>query len=58
MSNINDQAPVKCNKSILIQAGKEKVWRVLTGIDQWPDWQTDIKKAKLHGELKPGTPFD
>lgn len=58
MSKINDQAPVKCDKSILIQAGKEKVWRILTGIDQWPDWQTDIKKAKLHGQLKPDTTFD
>ena len=58
MNKINEKAPVQCAKFILIHTGKELVWKVLTNIDQWPSWQSDIKKAKLHGELKRGTTFD
>jgi hypothetical protein len=30
----------------------------MTNIDQWANWQTDIKQPKLNGELKPNTTFD
>jgi uncharacterized protein YndB with AHSA1/START domain len=58
MKNINAQAPVKCNKSIKINANREKVWTVLTNIDQWAVWQKEITKPKLNGELKPNSTFD
>lgn len=57
MKEINDQAPVKCCKSITINTSSEKVWAVLTDIDQWPVWNKDIAQAKVNGELKPGTTF-
>jgi len=58
MNSINSKAPVKCNKTILINAKPEKVWAILTNIDQWANWQTDITKPKLNGQLKPSTTFD
>ena len=58
MKSINNKAPVKCSKTILINASPEKVWSVLTNIDQWATWQTDITKPKLNGELKLNTTFD
>jgi hypothetical protein len=58
MKNINHNAPVKCSKSILINARPEKVWAVMTGIDQWASWQTDISQTKLNGALTPGSTFD
>jgi uncharacterized protein YndB with AHSA1/START domain len=58
MKNINTHAPVKCSKSITINATSEKVWKVLTNINQWAAWQTDITKPKLNGQLKPNTTFD
>lgn len=58
MKNINNNAAVKCSKTITIKAGSEKVWAVMTNINNWANWQTDISKPKLNGELKPETTFD
>ena len=58
MKSINNNAPVKCSKSITINASSEKVWEVMTNVDNWATWQTDITKPKLNGELKPETTFD
>lgn len=58
MKSINNYAPVQCSKTITINASSEKVWTVLTNIDNWATWQTDISNPKLNGELKPETTFD
>jgi uncharacterized protein YndB with AHSA1/START domain len=58
MRSINNNAPVMCNKTITIEAERKKVWNVLTNINNWENWQTDITKSKLNGELKPKTTFD
>ena len=58
MKNINHNAPVKCSKTVTVNAGKEKVWAVLTDISNWTTWQTDISKSVLHGDLKPGRTFN
>ncbi|MBI3218957.1 MAG: SRPBCC family protein [Bacteroidetes bacterium] len=57
MKSINENAPVKCSKSIRIAASPEKVWQVLTTIDQWANWQTEISKPKLNGKLEANTTF-
>ena len=57
MKSINKEAPVSCSKTILINASPEKVWTALAKIDQWANWQTDINKSKLNGELKPDATF-
>lgn len=58
MRSINQNAPVKCSKTIAINADRQKVWAVLTNIDTWAIWQTDISQPKLNGELKADTTFD
>ncbi|QQS28204.1 MAG: SRPBCC family protein [Sphingobacteriales bacterium] len=55
---INKDAPVKCSKTITINSSVEKVWSILTNIDNWGTWQTDITNPKLNGVLKPGTTFN
>jgi uncharacterized protein YndB with AHSA1/START domain len=57
MKSVNSNAPVKCSKTITINANCEKVWTVMTNINNWTTWQTDISKSKLNGELKPGSTF-
>jgi uncharacterized membrane protein len=57
MKNINNNAPVKCSKSITIKADLETVWKVLTDIDNWPVWHKDIITSKINGDLKSGTTF-
>lgn len=58
MKSINHRAAVKCSRFIIIDAKAEKVWAVLTNINNWGLWQTDITEPKLNGELKPATTFD
>ena len=58
MKGINNNAPIKCSKSIVIAAPSTKVWAVLTNINNWANWQTEISKPKLNGELQPNTTFD
>ena len=57
MKTINQNAPVKCSKSISINAESKKVWSVMTDIDNWAKWQTDISQPKLNGTLAPGSDF-
>lgn len=57
MKAINEKAPVVCSKSILIDADLKKVWEVLTNIDKWALWQSDITEPKLLGELKVDSTF-
>jgi hypothetical protein len=58
MQKINNSAPVKCSKSITVNANSKIVWVVLTGINRWADWQSQIKNPKLNGELRPESTFD
>jgi hypothetical protein len=57
MKPINNNAPVKCTKTIVINAAPQKVWQVLTDINNWPTWQPNVSKAILNGTLQPGTTF-
>ncbi|HVM86808.1 MAG TPA: SRPBCC family protein [Puia sp.] len=58
MKSININAPVKCSKQIIINAPIQKVWAIITNINNWSSWQTDISKPTLNGELHAGTTFD
>jgi uncharacterized protein YndB with AHSA1/START domain len=58
MKSINYHAPVKCSSEVVIKSSPAKIWSVLTNIDQWAKWQTDISRSKINGELKPDTTFD
>jgi len=58
MKSINSNAPVKCSKTVTINASSEKVWATLTDINNWTTWQTDISKSILHGDIKPESTFE
>lgn len=58
MRSINNNAPVKCSKSIIINADTDKVWGIMTNINGWAKWQSDISKPKLNGVLEAGSTFD
>jgi len=57
MQSINNNAPVKCSKKIIINAPIETVWKTLTNIDNWEHWQKEISNTELNGELKVGSTF-
>jgi uncharacterized protein YndB with AHSA1/START domain len=58
MININENAPVKCSKAIVINATADKVWKVLTDINRWSQWQTEISESKIYGPTVPNTVFN
>jgi hypothetical protein len=57
MKTINEQAPIICRKKIEIMAKPERIWKILTDIDHWPKWHSDISFAKMHGPLQPDVSF-
>lgn len=57
MKPINSNAPVSYQSNIIIHADKDKVWEALANINNWPAWHSDIKEAKIQGELSAGTQF-
>jgi uncharacterized protein YndB with AHSA1/START domain len=54
---IDQNAPLKARKEIVIQASSDTVWSALTNISQWPGWQPDVSAAKLDGDLSVGSVF-
>ncbi len=54
---IREDAPVKASLGITIHAPIEKVWLLLTDVNSWPKWQTDISTAEMTGPLQAGTTF-
>ncbi|ASV29883.1 hypothetical protein CJ263_06415 [Maribacter cobaltidurans] len=54
---INKNAPVQSSFNIYIDAPKEKVWGLLTNINDWPNWQSDITQAILNQDLGEGVAF-
>lgn len=57
MSSINNKAPVNVEKSILIDAPVKVVWKIIADINNWSEWNPDIKQSKLNGDLTVGTTF-
>lgn len=54
---INVRAPVLLAGEIEIAAAPERVWDVLTTIDDWPSWNSDVKAAALEDDLAAGSVF-
>jgi len=54
---INKEAPVVQTKEIVIYTTPEKVWQILTNIENWDEWNERIKKPKLQGTLQVGSIF-
>ncbi|HVT87177.1 MAG TPA: SRPBCC family protein [Chitinophagaceae bacterium] len=54
---INEKAPAVSKQNIRIHAPIEKVWSVLTSINEWPSWQSAVTEARLKGTLAEGTEF-
>ncbi|CAN5189374.1 hypothetical protein BH09BAC4_BH09BAC4_31210 [soil metagenome] len=57
MKEINPYSPVHLIETVLINATPQQVWVVMTGVDNWPDWQPNITRATLAGDLSAGSAF-
>jgi hypothetical protein len=54
---INRQAPVIGTSEIEIVAAPTVVWGVLTDIEEWPRWNSDVKCVSMQGGLAEGSAF-
>ncbi|GIO62839.1 MULTISPECIES: SRPBCC family protein [Paenibacillus] len=57
MADIDRNAQVIVDLSIEIEASQEIVWRIQTGVEQWPNWQKDITQVQLSGPIAKGSTF-
>jgi uncharacterized protein YndB with AHSA1/START domain len=55
--DVDRDAQVIVDLSIVIDAPLPVVWRLQTGIDQWPTWQHNVTEATLSGPLAVGSTF-
>jgi uncharacterized protein YndB with AHSA1/START domain len=56
--NINQNAPVVQANEIFINAAPERVWAVLSDINQWPAWNPKITRAALESPVATGAKFN
>ncbi len=54
---INEDANVKDQHSIIINAPVDTVWSILSNMESWPQWNDKIKNVQVEGEVAPGTNF-
>lgn len=54
---INENASIKDQHSIIINAPIDQVWKIVTDISNWADWNSEVKKVSISEELKVGTTF-
>ncbi|MBC8083379.1 MAG: SRPBCC family protein, partial [Hymenobacter sp.] len=54
----NPKAPARTRQRIYVAARPERVWQVLSRLEEWPRWQPAIRAVRLRGPLRPGTLFD
>ena len=55
---INENASIRDRQSIIINAPIEKVWDILTAVEQWPTWNKEIKSANCPSPVSEGVKFD
>lgn len=51
------QAPVYSREEVVIAADPETVWKVVSSIEEWPDWNPDVREASIEGETAEGVNF-
>jgi uncharacterized protein YndB with AHSA1/START domain len=54
---VNENAPAVGSAEVEVAADPERVWEVLTAIDDWPSWNPDVTSASLEGGLTQGSRF-
>ena len=54
---IRDDAPVVSSAEAEIDATIERVWEVLTAVEQWPAWNPDVKSVSIVSPIAAGSTF-
>ena len=54
---INENAGIKDRHSIIINTPVKKVWALIEAIENWPDWNSVVKRISIDGDVEEGTEF-
>lgn len=54
---IYELSQVVASAEIEIEADIELVWKILSSIDHWPEWNADVRSTTIYGALAPGSIF-
>ena len=54
---INENAGIRDSHSIIINADIDRVWNIIADMESWPEWNPEVKKVNVEGELSEGTYF-
>lgn len=57
-AQLNPEAPVRTTHTIRIQAPAERVYQLLSNVNQWTSWHPDLAYAHLNGPAEAGSTFD
>jgi hypothetical protein len=49
-TSINEGAPVKARQVGFINAPANRVWDVLSNLQQWPEWNADVSAMRMEGQ--------
>ncbi|MFF1833605.1 SRPBCC family protein [Streptomyces sp. NPDC058231] len=57
--HVDEAAPVITRKSTVIHAPLRTIWKVQTGVEEWPGWQPDVTSSvkDTPGRLRSGSVF-
>ena len=55
---INRNAPVQTVQKIIINAPPEKVYKIMSNINKWDTWHSDVQRPVLLGSFQKGTSFN
>lgn len=56
--DIDRKAPAVGAAETYIGSPVETVWRVLSDLEKWPDWNRSVTKIRVNGAVEAGTTFD
>ena len=54
---INKNADIRDSHSIIINAEIDKVWGILFDMENWPQWNEEVKKVTVEGDVQEGANF-
>ena len=57
MTSINQKAPVVQKKQTIIHSSPEKIWEILTDIDNWSKWNSKIRQPHAQETIGIGSTF-
>jgi len=57
-ASINPNAPVKTYQQITIHATPQKVYQIMSDINHWAQWHSDVTNPRLNGPFEKGSSFD